>query len=89
MQGIQGQLRMAATFWVSRKGCASVLVVYQQAKSEMKRMVSNGIAVTVLAVLAMSGPAAAFTPVPIPTPRRDGPVAATVAHDQAPVILET
>ena len=35
----------------------------------MKRIVSKGIAVTVLAVLAMSGPAAAFTPVPIPTPR--------------------
>jgi hypothetical protein len=55
----------------------------------MKRMVSNGIAVTVLAVLAMSGPAAAFTPVPIPTPRTGSPVAATVAHEQAQVIPET
>ena len=55
----------------------------------MKRIVSNGIALTVLAVLAMSGPAAAFTPVPIPTPRTGSAVAATVAHDQARVIVET
>jgi hypothetical protein len=50
----------------------------------MKRIVSNGIALTVLAVLAMSGPAAAFTPVPIPAPR----TGSAVAHDQAHVILE-
>ena len=35
----------------------------------MKRIASKGIVFTVLAVLGMSGPAAAFTPVPIPTPR--------------------
>jgi hypothetical protein len=54
----------------------------------MKRILSNGIALTVLAVLAMSGPAAAFTPVPIPTPRTGTAVAAPVAHDQAHAILE-
>jgi hypothetical protein len=48
----------------------------------MKRIVSNGIALTVLAVLAMSGPAAAFTPVPIPTPRASSAAAAHVAHDR-------
>jgi hypothetical protein len=48
----------------------------------MKRIVSNGAALMVLAVLAMSGPAAAFTPVPIPTPRTGAAVAANVAHDQ-------
>lgn len=49
---------------------------------EMKRIVSKGIALTVFAVLAMSGPAAAFTPVPIPTPRTGGAVAVHVAIDQ-------
>jgi hypothetical protein len=53
----------------------------------MKRIVSNGIALTVFAVLAMSGPAGAFTPVPIPTPRAGGPAAVAVAPDQAHVIL--
>lgn len=49
----------------------------------MKRNASKGIALTVLAILAMSGQAAAFTPVPIPAPR-SGPAAATqIAHDQA------
>jgi hypothetical protein len=33
----------------------------------MKRIASKGIALTVLAILAMSGEAAAFTPVPIPS----------------------
>jgi hypothetical protein len=55
----------------------------------MKRIVSKGIAVTVLAVLAMSGPAAAYTPVPIPRPRNGSAVTAPVAHDQAHVIRET
>ncbi len=55
----------------------------------MKRIVRNGIALTVLALLAMSGPAAAFTPVPIPMPRAGSAVAAPVAHDQTHVILET
>ena len=54
----------------------------------MKRIVSNGIALTILAVLAMSGPAAAFTPVPIPMPRAGSAVAAPFAHAQADVILE-
>jgi hypothetical protein len=54
----------------------------------MKRMVSNGIALTVLAVLAISGPAAAFTPVPIPTPRTGSAVAAAVAHVHARAIVE-
>ena len=55
----------------------------------MKRKLSNGIALTVLAVLAMSGPAAAFTPVPIPTPRTGSAVTAPVAHDQAHAIRKT
>ena len=54
----------------------------------MKRILSNGIALTGDAVLAMSGPAAAFTPVPIPTPRTGTAVAAPVAHDQVHAILE-
>jgi hypothetical protein len=54
----------------------------------MKRLASKAIALTVFAVLGMSGPAAAFTPVPIPTPRTGGSVAAHVAHDQARVIHE-
>lgn len=52
----------------------------------MKRIASKGIALTVLAILAMSGPAAAFTPVPIPTPRTGGAAVAQVAHGQAPAI---
>ncbi|HEY2657048.1 MAG TPA: hypothetical protein VGI55_14740 [Solirubrobacteraceae bacterium] len=51
----------------------------------MKRNAGRGIVLTVMAMLAMSGPAAAFTPVPIPTPRAAG-VAAHVAHDQAQVV---
>jgi hypothetical protein len=52
----------------------------------MKRIASKGIALGVLAILAMSGPAAAFTPVPIPTPRTGSAAVAQVAHDQAPAI---
>jgi hypothetical protein len=52
----------------------------------MKRIASKGIALTVLAILAMSGQAAAFTPVPIPTPRTGSAAAAHVAHEQARVI---
>jgi hypothetical protein len=52
----------------------------------MKWIASRGIALTVVAILALSGPAAAFTPVPIPTPRTDGAAVAQVAHDQAPAI---
>jgi hypothetical protein len=52
----------------------------------MKRIASKGIALTVLAILAMSGPAAAFTPVPIPTPRTGSAAAAHVGHDNASAI---
>jgi hypothetical protein len=52
----------------------------------MKRIASRGIALTALAILAMSGPAAAFTPVPIPTPRTGSAAIAHVAHDQAHAI---
>lgn len=52
----------------------------------MKRATSKGIALTVLALLAMSGPAAAFTPVPIPTPRASTALVAHVAHDGTPAI---
>ena len=48
----------------------------------MRRIASKGIALTAFAILAMSGPAAAFTPVPIPTPRA-GAAVAHVALDQA------
>ena len=48
----------------------------------MKRTASTGITLTALAVLAMSGQAAAFTPVPIPTPRA-GAAVPHVALDQA------
>lgn len=51
----------------------------------MKRIVSQGIGLTV-AILALSGPASAFTPVPIPTPRTGGAAVAHVAHDQAPAV---
>lgn len=52
----------------------------------MKRIASKGIALTVLAILAMSGPAAAFTPVPIPTPRTGSAAAAHIGHDNASAI---
>jgi hypothetical protein len=52
----------------------------------MKRIASRGIALTVLAILAISGQAAAFTPVPIPAPRTGHPAAAEAAHDQAHAI---
>ncbi len=52
----------------------------------MKRIAGNGIALTVLATLAISGQAAAFTPVPIPTPRTGSAAGAHVAHDQAQAI---
>ena len=52
----------------------------------MKRIASKGIGLTVVAILAMSGPAAAFTPVPIPTPRTGSAAVAHTAHDQAPAI---
>jgi hypothetical protein len=49
----------------------------------MKRAASKGIGLTVLMILAMSGPAAAFTPVPIPTPRTGHVAVAHVAQHQA------
>jgi hypothetical protein len=52
----------------------------------MKRTASKGIVLTVLAILAMSGEAAAFTPVPIPTPRAGTAAVAHVAHDRAHTI---
>ena len=52
----------------------------------MKRMTSRGLALTVLAMLAISGPAAAFTPVPIPAPRAGTVAIAHVAHDRARAI---
>jgi hypothetical protein len=52
----------------------------------MKRFMRKGIALTVLAILAMSGEAAAFTPVPIPTPRVGTAALAQVAHDRAHAI---
>ena len=52
----------------------------------MKRTMSKGMALTVLAMLAMSGEAAAFTPVPIPAPRVGTAAVAQVAHDQAPAV---
>jgi hypothetical protein len=52
----------------------------------MKRIASRGIALTALAILAMSGPAAAFTPVPIPTPRTGSSAPVHVAHDKAHAI---
>ena len=53
---------------------------------EVKRTTSNGIALTVLAILAMSEQAAAFTPVPIPTPRASTAAGAHIAHDRAHAI---
>ena len=52
----------------------------------MKRIASRGIALTVLAILAMSGPAPACTPVPIPTPRTGSAATAHVAHNQTHAI---
>lgn len=52
----------------------------------MKRVASKRIALTVLAMLAMSGQASAFTPVPIPTPRTGSASAAHIAHGQAGAI---
>lgn len=42
----------------------------------MKRVVTKAVVLAVLAILAVSGVAQAFTPVPIPKPRMSG-VAAT------------
>jgi len=53
----------------------------------MRIIARKGIALTVLAILAMSGRAAAFTPVPIPTPRTGSATVAHVAHDQAQAIV--
>ena len=53
----------------------------------MKRIASRGIALTVLAVLAISGPAAAFTPVPIPTPRTVSAAAPHVQQGQARAVF--
>ncbi|MBV8219468.1 MAG: hypothetical protein JO325_13460 [Solirubrobacterales bacterium] len=52
----------------------------------MKRTMSKGIALTVLAVFAMTGEAAAFTPVPIPIPRAGTAVVAHIAHDRAQAV---
>lgn len=52
----------------------------------MKRIASKGIGLTMLVTLAMSGPAAGFTPVPIPTPRTSSVAVAHVAHEQAQAI---
>ena len=52
----------------------------------MRIIARKGIALTVLAILAMSGRAAAFTPVPIPTPRTGTAAVAHVAPDQAQAI---
>lgn len=48
-----------------------------------KRIACKRIGLSVLAILAMSGPAAALTPVPIPTPRTGTAAVAPMAHDQA------
>jgi hypothetical protein len=48
----------------------------------MRRVASKGIALTVAAMFAISGQAAAFTPVPIPTPRT-GSAAGHVVDGQA------
>lgn len=49
----------------------------------MQRVATKGIVLTVLAMLAMSGEAAAFTPVPIPTPRTTSVALAHVADPRA------
>jgi hypothetical protein len=48
----------------------------------LRRNASTGIAPTVVAIPAMSAQAAAFTPVPIPTPLA-GTATAASPHDQA------
>jgi hypothetical protein len=48
----------------------------------MRRHVAKGIVLTALTVLAASGPAAAFTPVPIPTPRSGTAAAIQIANGQ-------
>ncbi|MBV9334887.1 MAG: hypothetical protein JO243_03260 [Solirubrobacterales bacterium] len=53
----------------------------------MKRIAGKGIGLTVLATLAMSGQAAAFTPVPIPTPRTGTAAVAHVAYGQADAVM--
>jgi hypothetical protein len=55
----------------------------------MKRIASTGIVVTVVAMLGLSGQAAAFTPVPIPTPRTANVVVAHVSHDHLHPIART
>lgn len=52
----------------------------------MKRIASKALALTVLAILATSGQAAAFTPVPIPAPRVGTAAVAHTAQDQAHAI---
>lgn len=52
----------------------------------MRRIASRGTALTVLAILAMSGQAAAFTPVPIPKPRTGTAAVAHIAQDRAHAI---
>ena len=52
----------------------------------MKRIASKGAALTVLAILAMCGEAAAFTPVPIPTPHTGTAHPALVARDHAQAV---
>lgn len=48
----------------------------------MKRIASTAIAATVMAIFGLSGEAAAFTPVPIPTPRTGSLVVAhAVPHE--------
>ena len=49
----------------------------------MKRIASRGAALALLAILAMYGEAAAFTPVPIPKPRAGSAITAAAAHEQA------
>lgn len=52
----------------------------------MKRVASKAIVLTALAVLGLSGEAAAFTPVPIPTPRSGSAAVAHLAHDRSHAI---
>jgi len=52
----------------------------------MRRVASKGIALTVAAMFAISGQAAAFTPVPIPKPRTGTAGAAHVMDGQAGAI---
>jgi hypothetical protein len=50
---------------------------------EMKRIAGGGIGLTVPAILAISGQAAACTPGPIPMPRTGNVAVAHVARDEA------